>query len=428
MSFSDSEVRSFKATEKRQKKSCGDSLFLVVEPISKGGGKSFMGRMRFPPGRTNPVVDIRIGVYGKGPGKWSLREAREEWSAIRTWSRENSKDPRDRKREQKALLVQRTTSPTLEQACQSYLDEWTSVREEGKPEYRNLIWNQILPQFGAETPIENLSWEHRHPGGKSSRELITDYLQGVHRRAPSSARKQQMVLKGVFDNAVNKGWVLERQHPLLREVFSPKDKKSVKVKHHPFLFWEQLPQFFEVFDRNEPNGQFSTRGACLLTFMTGLRVGSISGMKWEEVDLVEDLWKVPASRMKTWDDGEKNHLVPLTSPIKDLLKEMEKVNGDAEFIFASPRTVSRHINKSSITNHFKDLGYKGDFVGHGVRTTVLTYGQKELGFSSDIIQLQIGHKVKDKIRGIYDRHDFLEERRSFMVAWCDALLERGMKV
>ena len=75
MSLSDSQVRSFQATEKREKKSCGDSLFLVVEPISKGGGKSFVGRMRFLPGRKSPVVDVRIGVYGKEVGKWSLRQA-----------------------------------------------------------------------------------------------------------------------------------------------------------------------------------------------------------------------------------------------------------------------------------------------------------------------------------------------------------------
>ena len=75
MSLSDSQVRAYKATDGRQKKSCGDSLFLVVEPISKGGGKSFVGRTRFPPGRGNPVVDVRIGVYGKGPGKWSLKVA-----------------------------------------------------------------------------------------------------------------------------------------------------------------------------------------------------------------------------------------------------------------------------------------------------------------------------------------------------------------
>ena len=84
MSLSDSQVRAFKATDKRQTASCGDSLFLVVEPISKGGGKSFMGRIRFPPGRTSSVVDVRIGVYGKGTGKWSLKEARDEWELIRT--------------------------------------------------------------------------------------------------------------------------------------------------------------------------------------------------------------------------------------------------------------------------------------------------------------------------------------------------------
>ena len=431
MPLTDSQLRALPPGTKRQKKSCGDSLYVVVEPISKGGGKSFIGITRFPPRSPNnggKWIEVRIGPYGKGTGKWSLREAKEEWSAIRTWSRENGKDPRERKREQQALLVQKTTSPTLEQACESFLSDWTSANERGKREYRNLLWNQVLPEFGAKTPVEHFSWEYRHPGGKTTRELMTEYLGRVRKKAPSSASKQQMVLKGVFENAVNKGWIKDGQNPLMRSVFSPKDKKTHQVQHHPFPFWEQLPEFFEVFDRNEPNGQFSTRGACLLTFMTGLRVGAISGMKWEEVDMEEELWKVPATRMKTWDDGEKNHLVPMTQPIKDLLWEMEKVNGRAEFVFASPRTQSRHINPSSINNHFIDLGYKGDFVGHGVRTCVLTYGQKELGFDEKVIRLQQGWKVKDRIQGIYDRHDFLKERRLFMVAWCDALLAQGMKV
>lgn len=428
MPLSDSEIRAFPVTDKRQKKSCGDSLFLIVEPINKGGGKSFVGRVRFPPGRANPVVDVRIGVYGKGTGKWSLKQARDEWNAIRAWSQENGKDPRQRKKEQQVLLTQQSKSPTFEQACESYLSDWTNASEQGKREYRNLLWNQVLPVFGVKTPIKHLVWDYEHPSGKTSREWFTEYLRTIRRKAPTSAIKQQMVLKGVFDHSCNEGWIKDHEHPLLRSVFSPKGRASHKVQHHPYPFWDKLPEFFEVFERNEPNGQFSTLGACLLTFMTGLRVGAISGMRWDEIVWVENLWKVPASRMKTWDDGEKNHLVPLTEPMKDLLKDMEKVNGETEFVFASPRTMSRHINPSSINNHFIDLGYKGDFVGHGVRTTVLTYGQEVLGFDEKVIRLQQGWKVKDRIQGIYDRHDFMEERIKFIVAWSDALLGQGMKV
>ena len=426
MSLSDSQIRAYKATDKRQKQSCGDSLFLVVEPISKGGGKSFVGRTRFPPGRGNPVVDVRIGVYGKGPGKWSLKEARDEWDLIRAWSKENARDPRDRKRDKQKAFIQQTTSPSLEQACESYLSEWTSCSEQGKREYRNLLWNQVLPAFGHKTPVEFLSWDHQHPGGKTGRELMTDYLSKVRAKAPTSARKQQMVLKGVFENAIRKGWMKRDQNPAV-SITSPKDKASHKTQGHPYPLWEQLPEVFAVFDRNEPNGQVSTRGALLMTFLTGLRVGAVSAMRWEEVDSERDLLLVPASRMKTWDEGEKNHLVPLTGPIKDLLAEMEAVNGATEFVFASPRTDTRHINPSSITQHIKNLGFGSEFVAHGIRKTLLTYGQKELGFSSQIIQLQIGHQVKDKIRGIYDKHDFLNERRKFMEAWSDALLKQGIK-
>ena len=39
--------------------------------------------MRFPPGRQGKQVPVRIGPYGKGLGKWALKEAREEWDRIR---------------------------------------------------------------------------------------------------------------------------------------------------------------------------------------------------------------------------------------------------------------------------------------------------------------------------------------------------------
>ncbi len=105
MPLTASEVAAIKATDKRQNKSCVDSLVLVVEPISKGGGKSFMGVTRFPPRSPKhggKRVEVRIGPYGKGVGKWTLKQARDEWDRIRAWSKEHNRDPRELKKEEKA--------------------------------------------------------------------------------------------------------------------------------------------------------------------------------------------------------------------------------------------------------------------------------------------------------------------------------------
>ena len=73
--------------------------------------------MRFPPGRKEKQIPVRIGVYGKGVVKWSLREAREEWDRIRAWSRENNRDPRELKKEEQQDQVQQSSGPTFAEAC-----------------------------------------------------------------------------------------------------------------------------------------------------------------------------------------------------------------------------------------------------------------------------------------------------------------------
>ena len=97
MPLSDKEIRDLRPTSKRQRVSCGDSLLVVVESVGRGSGKSFVGTTRFPPGRSGKQVDVRIGVYGKGAGKWTLKAAREEWERIRDWSREAGRHPKEAK-------------------------------------------------------------------------------------------------------------------------------------------------------------------------------------------------------------------------------------------------------------------------------------------------------------------------------------------
>ena len=124
MPLSDKEIRDLAPTSKRQRVSCGDSLLVVVESVGRGGGKSFVGTTRFPPGRSGKQVDVRIGVYGRGAGKWTLLAARKEWERIRDWSREAGRDPREARAGE-----DQGPSKTLDEAIQGFLSTKTLLKE-----------------------------------------------------------------------------------------------------------------------------------------------------------------------------------------------------------------------------------------------------------------------------------------------------------
>jgi integrase len=421
MPLSDSQVRALKAGDRRQSKSVGDSLILVIESVARGGGKSFEGRMRFPPGRQGKQVPVRIGPYGKGLGKWSLKEAREEWDRIRAWSKQTGLDPRDLKRQEQKASIQQHAGPTLEQAAASFLDR-SDTRERTKAGYRNMLWNQVLPVLGGATPVEHFSWDHKHPGGKNGRQVVMDLKTDIERRAPVHADKVLMVLRQVFDHAIDQGWMARDQNPAL-------GTKGTKSKHkpisHPTLRWEQLPEFFQALEQNQANGSHIMICAVKVLFMTFLRVGSMTPMQWSELDFDQDIWIIPAERMKS----RKEHIVPLTAPLKELLESLRKIYGDEEFVFPSPRSRDEgYLNPYSINQYFIRMGYKSVLTAHGIRAIPLTAGQEVLGFSAEVIQRQMAHAIGDKIRQAYDRSQMLEERRKFMVAWCDALLAQGLTI
>ena len=200
MALSDSQLRGLKATDKRQVKSCGDSLYIVVESLAKGGGKSFMGVMRFPPRSPKnggKRCEVRIGPYGKGVGNLSLKAARDEWEQIRTWSREHNRDPRELKKEEKEGPIQVSTGPTLAEVCDSLQKSKNKTIED----YRRILFGDALPILNGDLPVEHF-WDYKQRMGKTGRELVMDYYEAIDSRAPVQADKVLMVLRNVFNHAI----------------------------------------------------------------------------------------------------------------------------------------------------------------------------------------------------------------------------------
>ena len=66
------------------------------------------------------------------------------------------------------------------------------------------------------------------------------------------------------------------------------------------------------------------------------------------------------------------------------------------------------------------MGYRGRATGHGFRATASTI-LNEMGFRSDVIERQLAHAERNKVRAAYNRAEYLPERRQMMQAWADLL-------
>ena len=411
MPFTDTNLRALKKSNKKYRVSAGNALYVEVYPT---GGKYFVWKYRFPPGVSGKQRFYQIGPYGNGDGQWTLKKAKVEQTRL-DLLRKKGEDPRVIKSEGKRLVGKQADTPSLEKVATEFLER-SKAKDKTKDDYRNMIWNQVLPVLGANIPVNRFEWSN---GG---RQKVLDLKKGIEARGSlNQSDKVLMVIRGVFSHAIDSGW-MEPPNPAIS---SRQSKSAHKPTKNPTLNWDQMPTFLADVEKNEANGSDVVITALKMTLMTFLRVGSLVPMRWEELDEEKDIWIVPGNRMKNAQD----HIVPLTKPLKELLEKLHQVNGHEEYAFWSPRQGKLpHMNPSSINQLLIHLGYKGMLTAHGIRAIPLTVGQEVLGFSHEVIQRQMAHVVGDKVRQAYDRSEFLDERRKFMVAWCDALIEQGLVI
>jgi integrase len=175
-------------------------------------------------------------------------------------------------------------------------------------------------------------------------------------------------------------------------------------------------------------GQPTTQVALQLAPLVFVRPGELRGARWEEFELEGDepLWRIPAARMKMGVE----HLVPLASQAVRLLRDLHLITGPHGLLFPGLRAGNRPISENSLNAALRRLGYsKTEMSSHGFRAIASTC-LNELGFPPDVIELQLAHQERDKIRGAYNRAQRLPERRKMMLAWADYLdmLKAGNKV
>jgi integrase len=151
-----------------------------------------------------------------------------------------------------------------------------------------------------------------------------------------------------------------------------------------------------------------------LLLLLGQRRDEIAGMSWEELDLEQGTWTLPATRAK----GKRNHTFPLPAIAGRLLRSVSIIT---PFVFPGRGNLGTH-NAMAASARLKRRVQKAsgveDFTFHDARRT----------FRTGLDKLKIPPHVKDEClnharHGVgdvhYSRYDYLAEMRQAFEAWAD---------
>lgn len=156
-----------------------------------------------------------------------------------------------------------------------------------------------------------------------------------------------------------------------------------------------------------------------------VRPSNIRNAKWADIDFENKEWRIAMSEMKAPKAIKENSkgyfIVPLSNQVIEILKELQAINGQYDYLFTS-NIVTRPISDGAINMALKRLGH--NVVGHGFRhtaSTIMNENKSKHGFSSDVIEVQMAHKSKEKIRATYNHAQYLDDRKKLMQWWSDYL-------
>ncbi len=375
--------------EKAYKLSDEKGLFLLIHP---NGSKYWRLKYRY----LKKEKLLALGVYPEV----SLKAAREKRDDARQLL-QNNVDPSEHRKA--------TKNQNQDQAGNSFeyiAREWiakfkpTWSESHGDKILRRLE-RDIFPWIGA-NPIATIT----------APTLLTTLRRIEDRGALETAHRSLQNCGQIFRYAVATGRA--ERDPLgdLKGALPPPRKKHLAAMTEP----KQVGALLRAID--DYQGTFVTRCALRLAPLVFVRPGELRQAEWEEIDLDNAEWNIPAARMKM----NEPHIVPLATQTIQLLEELQPLTGRGRYLFPSARSAKRPMSNNAILAALRRMGYsKDEMSGHGFRAMARTILDEVLGYRVEWIEHQLAHAVKDANGRAYNRTSHLPQRRDMMQGWADYL-------
>jgi len=361
--------------------------------ITDGDAKSWTVRTRV----NGRQLRVTLGPYPR----ISLAAAREKARRMLDLA-DKGKDPRLEMQRQRDAETRRQAD-TFAAVAEQFIERHAKQRR--WPEFERILRRDVIPK-----------WRHQ-PISEISRRDVTDLLETIADRAPIQANRTLVVVRKLFNWSLDRGIIQHTPTARMRRPTEEKPRERVLSDDELRAFWKACTRLGWPF------------GPLLqLLAITAQRKGEIGGLQWPEIHRGEKQIELVGSKYKTG----RPHIVPLPDAAIAIIDDQPTIGTESGFVFTTnDRTPVSGFSKAKaeldgymLEELRRDAPKPGKvklepWIIHDLRRTARSNFSK-LGIAADISERVLGHVISG-IRGIYDRHDYLDEKRRALELWAAEL-------
>jgi integrase len=322
-------------------------------------------------------------------------------------------DPAGEKQERKREAVRKIEEAKLQMTMGQLADEYFAAQILGRWKHPNIVRaridNDIKPNIG-HLPIGDVKPQH----------IDAMLKEIVKRGAPTMANDVLRWVKRMFDYATKRQMC--QFNPAAP--FNLADAGGKEESRDRWLTRQELAALFAAMREAKGWNILNTHTVKLLLLLACRREELIAAPV-KEFDLDAAVWHLPGERTKTG----KAIDIPLPRQAVVILRDLIQMGGGSAWLLPARKMQERmvpHIDLNTVgaalnKNVRPTMTKQGipDFTVHDFRRTARTH-LSALGVSPYVAERCLNHAVKG-VEGIYNRHDFFEERKAALQAWADVI-------
>lgn len=399
--LSDVQIRNWiKAGERFEGKGDGDGLYLAYR--KEFAVPRWLFRYRFA-GKSRIMG---IGTYGE----LSLADARKTAKEMRArvaLGYDVAGEKQERKRVAVAKIEAEKNALSVGQLADEYFERMIVGHWKHPNIVRSRIERDIKPNIG-KLAVQDVKPMH-----------IDAMLQTIVKRgAPTTANDVLRWVRRMFDYAVKRHMV--EYNPAV--AFNVSDAGGKEEARKRWLTRDELVRLFEAM-RNARGFTVENFLTVKLLLLLAVRKQELTAAKAVEFDLDKAVWYLPAERTKTSAAID----IPLPKAAVECLRKLLELGCFSDYLLPARKRQERmlpHIHENTLNVAMSKvkhlLGDMDNFTIHDFRRTARTH-LSALGVVPHIAERCLNHKIEG-VEGIYDRHDYFDQRREALTKWA-AFLE-----